>query len=157
MQQVGTPREVYERPANLFVADFMGLVNKLPGTLIERRGGSGRVRIGEQTIDAHLSEGLSGATGPVTVAIRPEAIRLGTGESGAGVQRPERHGWSRARSSATSSITRSTSAARSCACRATGSRAWSPAPRSSLRFPIGECVAMRSDAVEDNQQEQDRS
>ena len=37
VQQVGTPREVYERPANLFVADFMGLVNKLPGTLIERR------------------------------------------------------------------------------------------------------------------------
>ena len=31
VQQVGTPREIYERPANLFVADFMGLVNKISG------------------------------------------------------------------------------------------------------------------------------
>ena len=35
VQQVGPPRDVYERPANLFVADFMGLVNKLAGTLID--------------------------------------------------------------------------------------------------------------------------
>jgi ABC-type Fe3+/spermidine/putrescine transport system ATPase subunit len=83
VQQVGTPREVYERPANLFVADFMGLVNKLPGTLIERCESKGRVQIGAQTIDAHLSVGVNGATGPVTVAIRPEAIRFGTGETGA--------------------------------------------------------------------------
>ena len=32
VQQVGTPREIYERPANLFVADFMGLVNKVART-----------------------------------------------------------------------------------------------------------------------------
>jgi iron(III) transport system ATP-binding protein len=79
VQQVGTPRDVYERPANLFVADFMGLVNKLPGTLIERSDGSGRVRIGAQTIDARLSGDVNCATGPVVVAIRPEAIRLGAG------------------------------------------------------------------------------
>jgi ABC-type Fe3+/spermidine/putrescine transport system ATPase subunit len=84
VQQVGTPREVYERPANLFVADFMGLVNKLPGTLIEHRGGTARVRIGAQTIEAHLSEGLKDAPGSVTIAIRPEAIGLGTGEAAAG-------------------------------------------------------------------------
>jgi iron(III) transport system ATP-binding protein len=77
VQQVGTPREVYLRPANLFVADFMGLVNKLPGTLIERGDGKGRIRIGAQTIDARLSEGLNGANDAVTVAIRPEAIELG--------------------------------------------------------------------------------
>ena len=84
VQQVGTPRDVYERPANLFVADFMGLVNKLPGTLIEHRGATARVRIGAQTIDAHLSKGLSDACGPVTVAIRPEAIHLGAGDPAAG-------------------------------------------------------------------------
>src|SRR4029079_16994127 len=63
VQQIGTPREVYERPANLFVADFMGLVNKLPGTLIDRRGATGRVRIGAQTLDVHLSEGLNDTSG----------------------------------------------------------------------------------------------
>ncbi|MBN9262937.1 MAG: ABC transporter ATP-binding protein, partial [Hyphomicrobium sp.] len=49
VQQVGAPRDVYERPANIFVADFMGLVNKVPGKLVELRGTSARVRIGEQT------------------------------------------------------------------------------------------------------------
>jgi iron(III) transport system ATP-binding protein len=63
VQQVGTPRAVYERPANLFVADFMGLVNKLPGELIERRDGEGRVQIGAQVINARLSEDLNGALG----------------------------------------------------------------------------------------------
>ena len=43
MQQVGTPREVYERPAKLFVADFMGLVNLLPGRIEAASGGQGRV------------------------------------------------------------------------------------------------------------------
>ena len=80
VQQVGTPRAVYERPANLFVADFMGLVNKLPGKLIERRGGEGRVQIGAQIVDARLSEDLDGAASTVTVAIRPEAIRFGASE-----------------------------------------------------------------------------
>jgi iron(III) transport system ATP-binding protein len=80
VQQVGTPREVYERPTNLFVADFMGLVNKLPGTLLECRNGKGRVRIGAQTIDVCVSGNVNGTTGPVTVTIRPEAIQLGDGE-----------------------------------------------------------------------------
>ena len=42
VQQVGTPRDVYERPANLFVADFMGLVNKLPGDVVGRSGDRAR-------------------------------------------------------------------------------------------------------------------
>ena len=36
LQQYGRPREIYERPANLFVADFMGIVNRLPGEIVER-------------------------------------------------------------------------------------------------------------------------
>ena len=38
VQQIGAPREIYERPANLFVADFMGLVNLLAGDA--RRAGA---------------------------------------------------------------------------------------------------------------------
>ncbi|WP_072385980.1 ABC transporter ATP-binding protein [Hyphomicrobium sp. CS1BSMeth3] len=76
VQQVGAPRDVYERPANIFVADFMGLVNKVPGKLVERRGTSARVRIGEQTIEACTSDGID-PNGAIVVAIRPEAIRLG--------------------------------------------------------------------------------
>jgi iron(III) transport system ATP-binding protein len=76
VQQVGTPRDVYERPANIFVADFMGLVNKVPVTLLERQGTSARVRIGDQTIEACASEGFD-SRDAIVVAIRPEAIRLG--------------------------------------------------------------------------------
>jgi len=82
VQQVGSPREVYERPANLFVADFMGLVNKLPGKLVERRGANLRVEIRGQTITTQAVAGLEAASGPVVVAIRPEAIRLGPVEMG---------------------------------------------------------------------------
>jgi iron(III) transport system ATP-binding protein len=81
VQQVGSPREVYERPANLFVADFMGLVNKLPGKLVERRESDLRVEIGGQTLTTVAVDGLGVASGPVVVAIRPEAIRLGHAEA----------------------------------------------------------------------------
>ena len=47
VQQYGAPREIYERPANLFVADFMGIVNQLPGEIVDRAGGRVRVRVGD--------------------------------------------------------------------------------------------------------------
>ena len=46
VQQVGSPREVYERPANLFVADFMGLVNTHRGTVVGADGDALVVDIG---------------------------------------------------------------------------------------------------------------
>jgi len=75
VQQVGTPRDIYERPTNLFVADFMGLVNKLPGAITSREGPRARVQIGQQLIEVRVNDGL-GASRDVIVAIRPEAISL---------------------------------------------------------------------------------
>jgi iron(III) transport system ATP-binding protein len=82
VQQVGTPREVYDRPANLFVADFMGVVNKLTGTIVGKDGDRAHVRVGRQVIAAQTSDALNGAS-EVTVAIRPEAIGFGKPASGA--------------------------------------------------------------------------
>jgi len=76
VQQVGTPREVYERPANLFVADFMGLVNKLRGTIVGTNGERARIRVGRQILEARIAD-RSLSAGDATVAIRPEAIVLG--------------------------------------------------------------------------------
>lgn len=78
LQQYGRPREVYERPTNLFVADFMGLVNKVPGTLVGRNDGLVQVRISaEQTLTALLAADTNvEEKTEVVVAIRPEAIRL---------------------------------------------------------------------------------
>lgn len=74
--QVGSPREVYERPANIFVADFMGLVNRLEGALVERAAGEARVRIGPYLL-AVPPPARDEVGSQVTVAVRPEAIRIG--------------------------------------------------------------------------------
>ena len=77
IEQVGLPRDVYDRPASLFVADFMGQVNRLPGRVVERGPGWVGVEIGGRVFRAVPSAGLEPGIGTATVAIRPEAIRIG--------------------------------------------------------------------------------
>ncbi|HET6608283.1 MAG TPA: ABC transporter ATP-binding protein [Rhodopila sp.] len=72
VQQVGSPREVYERPANLFVADFMGQVNKISGTVIGRDGPAAVIGVGEHRLAALAPASLDGSA--VTIAVRPEAL-----------------------------------------------------------------------------------
>jgi iron(III) transport system ATP-binding protein len=77
LQQYGTPHEVYSKPANRIVADFMGNVNLLPATLVGAANGKGTLLIGgELRVDAVLSDGMT-ADSEVDVAIRPENILLG--------------------------------------------------------------------------------
>ena len=47
--QMGTPDEIYNRPADLFVANFTGATNELTGTLVARNGAFGTVDIGDGT------------------------------------------------------------------------------------------------------------
>jgi spermidine/putrescine transport system ATP-binding protein len=78
MLQVGTPKEIYERPTTHFVADFIGETNFVPA-ILENRGndGFGKVRLSDGTvIDAELSDALEKSSGDVTVAIRPERIGI---------------------------------------------------------------------------------
>jgi iron(III) transport system ATP-binding protein len=75
VQQYGTPHEVYAHPANRLVADFMGLVNLVPGKVRSINGGGGTVEVGELALDIAALDGLS-AGDSVDVAIRPENIRL---------------------------------------------------------------------------------
>jgi spermidine/putrescine transport system ATP-binding protein len=73
--QVGTPVEVYEQPANAYVADFLGVSNLMDGTATPAaHGGTCRVRLGEFEVDAN--QGATGCTGPVKLAIRPERVRI---------------------------------------------------------------------------------
>ncbi len=76
LQQCGTPFEVYARPSNRFVAEFMGLVNLLTGTVTDIAGGGCRVGLeaGFSLEVGMLDELEPGAS--VDVAIRPENIRL---------------------------------------------------------------------------------
>jgi iron(III) transport system ATP-binding protein len=75
LQQYGTPFEVYSRPANRLVADFMGLVNLVPGKIIAAQNGVGTVEAAELRIDVAMPEGTA-LGDAIEVAIRPENIRL---------------------------------------------------------------------------------
>jgi multiple sugar transport system ATP-binding protein len=86
IEQVGTPLELYERPANLFVAGFLGSprMNAFPVTLAGHTGGLATVRVpggGMAQVAADASRGASGAA--LTLGVRPEHLRLETaGDAG---------------------------------------------------------------------------
>jgi putrescine transport system ATP-binding protein len=74
--QVGSPEEVYEHPANRFVADFIGNVNLFQGQLTTDEPDHCAVTtaLGEM----HVGHGVSGALNmPVALAVRPEKIEIG--------------------------------------------------------------------------------
>lgn len=59
IRQVGSPHELYERPAHLDVAEFMGFRNRLAGKLVERNGTRGSVAVGSTILSGVLAEELS--------------------------------------------------------------------------------------------------
>jgi iron(III) transport system ATP-binding protein len=76
LQQYGTPFDVYAHPANRMIADFMGLVNLVPGAVGRSEDGGRNVEISPGfALDIAALDGLSPGDG-VDVAIRPENIRL---------------------------------------------------------------------------------
>ena len=83
LQQYGTPNEVYEKPANRVVADFMGLVNLLPAKVVEVRSGAGTIAAGSLKLDVPVPAGCKAGDG-VEVAIRPENIHLKKAADGSG-------------------------------------------------------------------------
>ncbi|MFO1281871.1 MAG: ABC transporter ATP-binding protein [Burkholderiales bacterium] len=76
VQQLATPSELYERPANAFVASFIGESNRLDATLVERAGATGRVRLADGDTLAATVVGDLPVGAPVVLSVRPEAIRL---------------------------------------------------------------------------------
>ncbi|MES2099292.1 MAG: polyamine ABC transporter ATP-binding protein [Pseudomonadota bacterium] len=73
--QVGAPAEIYETPANRFVADFIGNVNLMDGTLVKDEIDHVLVRCADCT--HYVGHGITGTEGmPVAVALRPEKIRI---------------------------------------------------------------------------------
>jgi multiple sugar transport system ATP-binding protein len=83
LQQVDTPMKLYDQPANLFVAGFIGSpqMNLLQGRVVD-----GRLLIGEYTVPADAVRSV-GTRGEVTVGVRPEAWRsVGPGQGGLAVE-----------------------------------------------------------------------
>jgi len=74
--QVGSPREIYDHPAERFVADFIGDSNFLTVEVTSVSDSTARISLPSgKTIGAVLSEGEI-SEGPATVVIRPEHARL---------------------------------------------------------------------------------
>jgi len=74
--QLGTPGDVYNEPADAYVADFLGVSNLMDAS-VEPGGGRRdccRLRLGDFTVEAQA--GQLDATGAVKIAIRPERIHL---------------------------------------------------------------------------------
>jgi putrescine transport system ATP-binding protein len=73
--QVGAPSEIYETPATRFVADFIGNVNLVPGTVEVDE--PDHVVIDSADCKHYVGHGITGNIGmPVTVALRPEKIHV---------------------------------------------------------------------------------
>jgi ABC-type Fe3+/spermidine/putrescine transport system ATPase subunit len=72
--QMDTPGAIYRRPANLFVAQFVGQLNCMAGRVVDATDGTGLIRTSEGlTLHAPLSADLP-AGSAVHCAIRPEHI-----------------------------------------------------------------------------------
>jgi spermidine/putrescine transport system ATP-binding protein len=81
--QIGTPREIYERPAERFVADFIGETNFLEAEIVAIEGSGAKVRLASgATVTATLPDG-DRPSGKVTVVVRPEHALLTTDEAAA--------------------------------------------------------------------------
>jgi spermidine/putrescine transport system ATP-binding protein len=74
--QVGAPQDIYDAPASLFVAEFIGLSNRLDGRIVAVEGTRCRIEApGLPVIQADVPAG-AGPGGAVTVVVRPERLHL---------------------------------------------------------------------------------
>jgi len=77
IHQLGSPAEVYERPRNRFVADFIGQTNFLDGRLVGITDATAEVELPGAGVVRAQFPGDAPPPGQVTVAVRPEKIALG--------------------------------------------------------------------------------
>ena len=78
-EQIGTPQEVYDRPATAFVADFLGKANMLPGRVSALRTGGISVTLpGGQVLDVDTLRAQTPGDA-VTVVVRPQVIAIAPG------------------------------------------------------------------------------
>jgi iron(III) transport system ATP-binding protein len=76
IRQFGSPEDIYFRPANPFVARFVGATNLLAGRLLGASNGRGDVEVlGNRTIKCLVPAAISDPAA-VSVSIRPESIRV---------------------------------------------------------------------------------
>ena len=80
LEQIAAPDELYDHPATAFVAEFVGVMNRLPGEL--QSGGT--VTALDTTVPV-VNQGADVSPGPVDVLVRPEGLTMVVIENGNGI------------------------------------------------------------------------
>ncbi len=75
IEQIGSPEEVYDRPATEFVAEFLGASNLLPGTIVAVQEGVARVALDDGPEVSLPAARLHPGREQVKVGVRPEKVR----------------------------------------------------------------------------------
>ncbi len=74
--QTGSPWEIYYKPVNTFVADFVGTANLIQGTIIEKRAGYLLVDTGETALKVEEAGETIAPGSAITICVRPETIKV---------------------------------------------------------------------------------
>src|SRR5580704_3410175 len=81
LEQIAVPAQLYDRPATAFVAEFVGVMNRIPGELTA----GGTVAALGATVPIEESVSELDADSPVDLLVRPEGLRLQVAENGNGI------------------------------------------------------------------------
>jgi spermidine/putrescine transport system ATP-binding protein len=84
VEQIGTPADVYENPATVFVAEFLGASNMMDAIVAGHEVGGATVRVGDFALRARCGD--IGANGAVKIVVRPERVTLAPHGAGDGAQ-----------------------------------------------------------------------
>ncbi|MFD1705366.1 ABC transporter ATP-binding protein [Siminovitchia sediminis] len=76
IEQIDTPENLYKYPKNRFVAEFIGEINLLKGTLLGKEDGTASIQLTNGQVVANKTRGQSLNTKSVLIALRPENIQL---------------------------------------------------------------------------------
>ena len=83
VEQIGSPREMYEHPQTAFVADFIGSLNALELTVDEVVGGFAVARVAERERVVVPVNGAIRPGDPIRVAVRPERVHVASADADA--------------------------------------------------------------------------
>jgi spermidine/putrescine transport system ATP-binding protein len=84
VEQIGTPQEIYDRPATLFVAGFIGSANLLAGTVVAHDGEDRVVQLPSGTTVRGRSDQPLPLDSPASVMLRPERLNVSNQPAAAG-------------------------------------------------------------------------
>ncbi len=77
IQQLAPPEDLYERPENAFVAQFIGENNKMIGTVTAIEGSTATVTLSDGMSVNALAVNCEGVGKPTMLSIRPERVKIG--------------------------------------------------------------------------------